>query len=318
MGTRTAARSKAKARRMNRSRGSQPLKQAAEVDTSDRQNGGGSATFPPAASCQAEPANCQAGFSPEGTSTVKQVAAAALVFGQNVRKTAQVLGVDRRTIQRWQKLDPVFQLAMAETKQEVVITSRQSLLAVAESAVAIVEAKLGQEQSARVALALLRSAGVLGQDALHTVPVPGQQLETEPNNNENGVQSATCDSSAESPELNEDGTAQPEFVEVDLPEAALADLLPEQQLAIEALFAGKSLAEAAETAVIAEATLRTWLADDWRFHRVLSDLQFDRICQLKHRLVALMRTAIHILRQAMADGDSRVALALVRGLGLIM
>jgi len=108
MGTRTAARSKSKAKRLNRLRGIPPRQSGQNEKPADSQIRDESATYPsqPAASnpaaahCQAEPANCHARISPEGTA-IKQVAAAALVMGQNVRKTAQVLGVSRRTIQRW-------------------------------------------------------------------------------------------------------------------------------------------------------------------------------------------------------------------------
>lgn len=130
------------------------------------------------ATCQAETAKCQ-----EEPSTVKQVAAAALVLGQNVRKTAQTLGVDRRTIQRWRKNDPDFRDAMNDTRREVAITARQMLLAVSEAATTLVETKLEAERSPAVAVTFMRGLGVLGPNAIEPNPPVSQPNATtdEPN-----------------------------------------------------------------------------------------------------------------------------------------
>jgi transposase-like protein len=246
------------------------------------------------------------------------VAAAALILGQNVRKTAEEMGVDRRTIQRWRKLDPEFQAALHEAKQAAVLTSRQSLLALAESAVEMVETKLGTEQNPRVALALLRGLGVLAP------PVSTVSAEqAEPATEKFGVQSATSDSPTAPAEAGLDPGSL-ELEATDRLEAAIfeevverEDLNPAQQTALDALFQGKSLAEVAALAETPEEQIRGWLADDRRFATVLSGLQFDRICKLRYRLIALAQQAVEIVRKAVESGDTRLALSLLRGLGLM-
>jgi hypothetical protein len=244
------------------------------------------------------------------------VAAAALILGQNVTKTAEALGVDRRTLQRWGKFDPEFKLAMQETKLEVVITSRQSLLALAESAVEKVETKLSAEQSPRVALALLRGMGILGAQAL--VP-PSFTAERE---NEKRAQSATLQKKISSKSATKEtddlagsarDAAEPEAEEI----YQWSDLQPEQIIVMQHLYEGKPLAEVAALASTTEETVRNWLCRDNCFFTLLSGLQFERILRLKHRLLRLTTAAMDIVRQAIHGGDARVVMALLRGLGLL-
>jgi predicted transcriptional regulator len=264
--------------------------------------------------------------SAEEQSSLKQVAAAALILGQNVTKTAEALGIDRRTVQRWSKFDPEFHRAMADTKQEVVVVSRQSLLALAESAVEMVETKLAGEKNPRLAMALLRGVGALTSEPL--LP-PVAQEETE---SENRAQSATFAHPTEngSPadqtaaETENENRAQsatltnPTAAATEPPAAyELADLLPEQQRAAAGLFAGKTVAEVAELVSTSEDTVRGWLCHEVGFFTVLSEMQFGRIAHLKYRLLKLLDRAVEIVRQGIAAGDGRLALALVRGMGLL-
>jgi hypothetical protein len=260
-------------------------------------------------------------------STLKQVAAAALVLGQQVSKTAAALGVDRRTIQRWIQFDPDFQAALAETKLEVVVTSRQSLLALAETAVDLVETKLADEQSPRVAIALLRGMGILGTQML----VPSSQAEAEgadPSGeleNEKRAQSATLGTGNEkrAQSATFDGDANPAgLTRAELAALAAAekcessDLTPQQRRAVTDLFIGKPLAEVAAAASTGVETIRGWLCQDRSFFALLSELQFDRLNRLKYRLLTLTDCAVGIVRQAIVGGDARMAMILLRGLGL--
>lgn len=331
MGTRTAARSKAKAKRVaryqraRRNRGAEG-KSALEIAHEICQVPGAAEPYLQPASCMLPAAAC--GEAAGECSSLKQVAAAALILGQNVTKTAAALGVDRRTVQRWGKFDPEFHEALSETKREVVVISRQSLLALAESAVGMVETKLTVEKSPRIALAFLRGIGVLTPEVL-TPPDQVQKVETQVATveekpgykNENSVQSATLDSASpdNSPAAE---TAQTVLSAADngAEEEAvyeLADLLPEQQQAVAGLFAGKSIAAVAQIAQTSQETIRNWLCHDEGFFTVISELQFDRIVHLKHRLLKLLEFSMEIVRQGIAAGDGRLALALVRGLGLM-
>ena len=102
-------------------------------------------------------------------STVKQVANAALLCGQNVKQTAAALGLDPRTVQQWWQSDSEFGEAMEDTRREVAVGMRQTLLALTESAVSAVETKLTEGKCPRMALALLRAAGALGPQS---APMP--------------------------------------------------------------------------------------------------------------------------------------------------
>jgi hypothetical protein len=333
MGTRTAARSKAKAKRearyqralRKRAAGERsPIELAVEICQAPGVSGPLNA-----ADCTLPAAGC--GESPGECSSLKQVAAAALILGQNVTKTAAALGVDRRTVQRWGKSDPEFHEALSETKREVVVISRQSLLALAESAVEMVETKLTVEKNPRIALAFLRGIGVLTPEALappdqaQMAPVPPALVpaaDVKPDSeNENRAQSATFDSATAGDSLDQtaaqtispaaDSGAEEETV------YELADLLPAQQRAVGGLFAGKSIAAVAHLTQSSQETIRNWLCHDVGFFTVISELQFGRIVHLKHRLLKLLEFAMEIVRQGIAAGDGRLALALVRGLGLM-
>ena len=244
---------------------------------------------------------------------IKQVAAAALILGQNVSKTASALGVDRRTIQRWRKLDPEFQLAMVETRQEVIVSSRQRILLLSESAVGMVETQLNDEQNARVALALLRNLGVVSPaalDARQYEPVEAPENETS-NANEFRAQSAT------SPVVNSETADTPAPPAEDEQVYEFSDLSPAQQVAVHAFYVGKPLAEVATLTQCSEACVRGWLCQDRHFFTVLSALQFERIQHLKYRILALIEQAMHIVQKAIEAKDGRIALALLRGLGFM-
>jgi hypothetical protein len=347
MGTRNAPRAKSKARRQEllrrkrQSAAARGEKLVAEESAHDENAHCQVSNEPvlqeaPSPSCAASKAATPCGPGCEETSAIKQVAAAALILGQNVTKTAQALGVDRRTLQRWGKFDPDFHEAMKETKLEVVITSRQSLLALAEAAVEKVESKLSVDQSPRVALALLRGMGALGSQPLVPQVLDDENKDekraqiatlvtavpaTTNHENEKRAQSATLDKSAASKSATKEtdslaGSATG-AVPIEEPIYEWSDLPPEQKVAISGLFAGQPLAEVAKLASTTEETIRNWLCRDDRFFTLLSSLQFDRLLRLKHRLLNLLDNAIGIVRHAIENNNSSIALALLRGLGVL-
>jgi hypothetical protein len=326
MGTRSAPRAKAMAKRLRR------LK-----NRSSRQVAGGENEFG-VESATLGSATMNAGNGPAGSpaavaekwvesseelTPIKQVAAAALILGQNVSKTASALGVDRRTIQRWRKLDPEFQLAMVETKQEVIVSSRQYILMLAESAVGAVETKLNDEQDARAALALLRNIGVVSPEALdgrQYEPWDEAASEGKPSEDEFRfrAQCATLDAEASTADARIADKQSHKIEDVESEEVYdLADLTSQQQVAVNAFYVGKPLADIAMLAQCPEATVRGWLCQDRAFFTVLSGLQFERIQHLKYRLFALIDQAMQIVKKAIAAKDGRIAMALLRGLGLM-
>jgi hypothetical protein len=223
------------------------------------------------------------------------------------------LGIDRRTVQRWHKHDPEFQEALHDAKQEAVLSSRQTLLALAESAVEMVETQLHREQNPRVALAFLRGFGVLAPPKMAIPKVQAAKPE-----NEIRAQSATLESGTTSGGSDSGDASLQEPAEDVLEEVfEWEDLLPAQQQAVGALYDGQSLAA---TAAISETTaeeIRCWLANDLRFATVLSGLQFERVCKLRHRLCRLTDLAVELVQRGIQAGDSRLAMALLRGLGLM-
>jgi hypothetical protein len=334
MGTRSAPRAKAMAKRLHRLRNRPAAKNpAAGVES---EIGVESATLPNSEIGAASRPSAEIGHagqpdrspaaaahawaeSIEEQTPIKQVAAAALILGQNVLKTASALGVDRRTIQRWRKLDPEFQLAMVQTKQELIITSRQFILALADTAVGEVEEKLNEGEDARAALALLRNLGVISPQALDPRQYePVEALETsrsgkkeklpaKSTSTENEFRAQSATSATEKPE----SPAQTEDV------YEMADLSDAQQVAIQAFIFGSPLAEVARSAQCPESTVRGWLCHDRRFFSVLSDFQFDRVQHMKHRIFALIDRAMQIVKKAIEAKDGRVAMLLLRGLGIM-
>jgi hypothetical protein len=317
MGTRSAPRAKSLAKRAHRLKRQQFARRKA---VGNSEIGGESATSDePAVNVANQPSGSPAQVvnewveSAEELTPIKQVAAAALILGQNVSKTASALGVDRRTIQRWRKLDPDFQLAMVETRQEVIVSSRQRILLLSECAVDTVETQLNDEQNARVALALLRSLGVVSPAALDArqyepVETPVAETSTE---NEFRAQSAT------SPAANSETADPTELTAEDEEVYEFSTLSAAQQVGVQAFYVGKSLSEVAAVTQCSEACVRGWLCQDRHFFTVLSALQFERIQHLKYRILALIKRAMHIVEKAIEAKDGRIALALLRGLGFM-
>ena len=81
--------------------------------------------------------------------------------------------------------------------------------------------------------------------------------------------------------------------------------------------AGDALPEVAKAAEASEDMVRAWIGRDEKFYWVLSNFQFDRINHLKHRLLKLTNEAYSIIEEAIKAGNARVALSMLRGLGLM-
>lgn len=240
----------------------------------------------------------------------QQVAVAALVLGGNVTHTAHEIGVDRRTIQRWMKNDPTFHEVLGSMRQELIVCTRQNLLAIAESSIEMVNKLFSERPSASVALSFLRAFGVLGpqtKQALYNPPHVHAEMLAELD----GVELAERLESATSA-----GEAQPISLQ-SISAEEVPPLSPPQEAALNSLAQGASIADSAARAQVDEAEVRHWLHSHAEFCLQLGELQFQRLLVLRGQLFRLMSRAGEIIRQAIQGGNARVALSVFRGLGML-
>jgi hypothetical protein len=92
-------------------------------------------------------------------------------------------------------------------------------------------------------------------------------------------------------------------------------LPPKQELAVNALVCGKRAAEAAAVAGVTPRTLRRWIRDDARFAAVLNSRLADFRGATIARLNLLADSAVVTVAKAVIDGDAKVGMHVLRGLG---
>jgi hypothetical protein len=63
--------------------------------------------------------------------------------------------------------------------------------------------------------------------------------------------------------------------------------------------------------------VRHWLHCDEEFCQQLSELQYERVDTLRGKLFKLLYKALDILQKAILAGNGRIAMALLRGLGVM-
>jgi hypothetical protein len=97
-----------------------------------------------------------------------------------------------------------------------------------------------------------------------------------------------------------------------------ADPLTTQQLrAIAELIAGRSVTAAAAAVEIDRTTLHRWLRADFEFQAELNRLRREAREAIQLRLEHLADQAADVVVAAVQAGDTRAALAVLRGLGLL-
>jgi hypothetical protein len=136
------------------------------------------------------------------------------------------------------------------------------------------------------------------------------QAEPAETKNANRAESATSAAAAEK-------TTAPPAATRFKPAGAVPPLSPPQQTVLERLSLGESIAESAATAKVSEAEVRHWLHCDEEFCLQLGELQFERVDTLRGKLFKLLHKALEILHTAILSRNGRIALALLRGLGML-
>lgn len=96
-----------------------------------------------------------------------------------------------------------------------------------------------------------------------------------------------------------------------------ATLSPTQELAVAALVEGHSVTDAAAVAGVTRQTVHRWLAGDFFFRAELNRQRQEIRDAYRDRLHQLAGVAIGTVEEAVGKGDARVALALLRDLGVL-
>jgi hypothetical protein len=96
-----------------------------------------------------------------------------------------------------------------------------------------------------------------------------------------------------------------------------APLAPIQERVLAELLHGQTITAAAETAGVSRSAVHRWLADDDAFVAALNLGKRELRRAAAARLEALADGALACVEQAVADGDARIALGVLRGLGLL-
>jgi len=100
-------------------------------------------------------------------------------------------------------------------------------------------------------------------------------------------------------------------------EKPMGRLAVDQQTALELLVTGKSITETARSAGVSRTTLYHWLRHDPVFQAAYNQWhdQLEESC--RSRLMTLTDKATDAIEKALENGDSRAALQLLKGMGLI-
>lgn len=96
-----------------------------------------------------------------------------------------------------------------------------------------------------------------------------------------------------------------------------AQLQPNQILALQCLLAGETMEAAAQAAAVRRETVSRWMTKDWAFQAAYN--RAVRLMQQRafNRLYGLVEAAIKEVDKAVQGGDTKAALTLLRGVGLL-
>src|SRR5262245_58154226 len=94
-------------------------------------------------------------------------------------------------------------------------------------------------------------------------------------------------------------------------------LSPNQEKALAALLAGKSVTEASAAAEVDRTTIHRWLKYGYTFQAELNRGRRELREAMHSRLMCLAEKAVESVEWAVSDGDGKTALALLKGLGLL-
>jgi transposase len=96
----------------------------------------------------------------------------------------------------------------------------------------------------------------------------------------------------------------------------LEDLSRKQQIAMGYLLEGYSLEAVAKEAFVLPVTLRRWLRQDPAFQQVLRNTRAETEQRIRQQLAQHIPLAIRLLERALIDHDHRIALTLLKSLGM--
>ncbi len=95
------------------------------------------------------------------------------------------------------------------------------------------------------------------------------------------------------------------------------ELSPTQQKALSALGEGATITAAADAAGVDRTTVHRWLRDDFAFqaewNRLRAEIRKDNVARIEH----LADSAFDAVRTAIEAGDARIAVAVLKGIGLL-
>jgi DNA-binding CsgD family transcriptional regulator len=98
---------------------------------------------------------------------------------------------------------------------------------------------------------------------------------------------------------------------------AVAEITPEQERALALMSNGKTAKEAAAGAGVSRATLYRWLRDDPAFVAAWNAWQRDQRQATRAQLLGMTGEAVDAVRAAVQKGDGRLALAMLKAMGLL-
>ena len=94
-------------------------------------------------------------------------------------------------------------------------------------------------------------------------------------------------------------------------------LRPDQLTVIELLIAGESITAAAKQAGIRRETVHRWMREDYEFQAALHRLRRELQESIGAQVLATSRRAAETVDKAVADGDVKAALQVLRGTGML-
>jgi hypothetical protein len=103
----------------------------------------------------------------------------------------------------------------------------------------------------------------------------------------------------------------------DTTESVSADLPPQQTRALAALLGGATITAVADSAGVDRTTVHRWLRDDPGFQAAYNALRRDLRREVEASIERAVHRAIETVYAAIAEGDVRAALAILRGAGVL-
>ena len=94
--------------------------------------------------------------------------------------------------------------------------------------------------------------------------------------------------------------------------------LSKAQLSVlEALLTGATVTHAASTAGVARTTVHRWLREDWVFQAELNRERREARDAIRSQLLRAAESGVKVVSRAIDEGDLRVAMDVLKGLGLL-